>query len=222
MLIIFDLDDTLIETTNTITPIVLKRAVYHMMEKGLELENKHFAVSEILKIHKTAYSSQDVIKKFLEKLQKDPKYFDIAVRSIYSDLPSDIKIFTLKNAKDVLSTLYQKHKLAIVTMGVKNLQYQKLKKAGIDTAFFSKIVVTQNEKGWEYKKLIEELNIDSSAVIVVGDKIRNDLMPAKKMGCTTVHMRHGRGKNLEKDENVDFQINELNSILEIINKKIRG
>jgi FMN phosphatase YigB (HAD superfamily) len=105
-------------------------------------------------------------------------------------------------------------------MGSEKLQLQKLKKAGIDTSLLSKIIVAGDDKTLAYKKIIKELKMNSSEVIVCGDRINNDLAPAKKMGCTTVHMKYGRGSSFEKDENIDFQIKELNSILEIINKKV--
>lgn len=220
MLIIFDLDDTLINTTEKLTPILLKRALKIMIKKGLQVKDKKSACKKLLQIDKTSTGSKESLKKFLCFINAKQNFYDIAIKTMRLPLEDDIKIFTLKGAKSVLKYLSNDHSLALVSLGKEKFQFDKIQKAGIDTSIFSKIVITRREdKGLHYKRIIEKLKFSFQETYVCGDKINIDLVPAKKMGCKTIHMKWGRGKNLLDDKNVDFTIKSLNEIKEILDQK---
>ncbi|NGX34132.1 MAG: Phosphoglycolate phosphatase [Candidatus Anoxychlamydiales bacterium] len=220
MLIIFDLDDTLIDTSGSITPIFLKRTIKALIKNGLQIDERE-AYKTIDKIDKKSISSKETIKSFLYKINASKIFYNIALKAMTDTKISDIKIFTLKNAMDTLRYLAKFHKLAIVTAGDEKFQFYKIKKAGIDTSVFSKIVVAKDaDKEPYYKKIIEELNFDIKKSFVCGDRVKIDLLPAKKIGCKTIHMKWGRGKNIfnkkEDPKLVDFTINSLDEIKTIL------
>jgi len=111
------------------------------------------------------------------------------------------------------------HQLALVTVGIYDRQLLKLKKAGIDTALFSKIIVTEERnKKTHYQTIIDELAISPSEVVVCGDRIPIDLTPAKELGLKTIHMRWGRGLNSYGNKgDVDYAISRLIELKEILN-----
>ena len=136
----------------------------------------------------------------------------------------EIKIFLqLDNPglspKEILSELVRKHTLAIVTYGKKQFQLEKLKKAGIDTSIFSRIVVSESkDKKPHYQALLKELDIPASEVLVCGDRIHRDLSPAKELGFKTVHLRWGRGLGeIAQEGTVDFSIAHLSKLKVIVN-----
>ncbi|MBI5346029.1 MAG: HAD family hydrolase [Chlamydiae bacterium] len=217
MLIIFDLDDTLIDTSNCIVPIMLKKALGKMISEGLKVNNFEEALAKLLDINKFSEHSYDAIKTFLED-EKMESLYDIGVQAVYSDIPDEIEILPLRGAKTLLKELSNKYKLAVVTKGREANQLKKLKKSGLDTSFFSKIMVTEGDKGACYQKIIDEFKILAERVIVCGDRIQNDLEPAKKIGCITIHMKRARGALLTKDENVDFTIKSLMGMKKILQK----
>jgi FMN phosphatase YigB (HAD superfamily) len=52
---------------------------------------------------------------------------------------------------------------------------------------------------------------------VVGDRIGNDLTPAKELGATTVHLLKGRGKNSTgPKKDVDYTIHEIEDIFGVL------
>ncbi len=219
MLIIFDLDDTLIDTSGSITPIFFKKAIKELIKNGLEIDEEK-AFEKLIKIDKKSSSSKQSLKSFLLNIDAKKNFYDIALKIMNNTNLSDIKVFTLKNANQILKYLSNFHKLAIVTAGDEKFQLYKIKKAGIDTSLFSKIVVAKDEnKEPYYKKIIEQLDIDIKDCFVCGDRVKVDLLGAKKLGCKTIHMRWGRGKNIYKKQDsklVDYTIFSLEQIKTIL------
>ena len=221
MLIIFDLDDTLIDTSRYLTPIVFKNTIKELISNGLQID-EDWAIKTIFQIDKKSISSTESIKKFLSDILAKKIFFDIAFKAMTSQ-KNEIKIFTLKNAKSTLRYLSKAHKLAIVTKGDVKFQFEKIKKAGIDTSLFSKIVVTKKSKQLEYKRIMKDLGYESLDTFVCGDRVDYDLKPAKKIGCRTIHMKWGRGKKIFKNEDtkvVDYTIYSLEEILKILDTTI--
>jgi putative hydrolase of the HAD superfamily len=219
LLIIFDLDDTLVDTSGSITPIKLQMALERMVDAGLLLQNQEDALDLLRRLDTSAESAREALSEFLEILGADEKFFTIGLQEIYGDLPLDIAVFPLNEVLEILAELKESHQLALVSVGKCEQQLLKMKKAGIDSTIFSKIVISEDRnKKPHYQAVVEELGFTPDETIVCGDKIGIDLSPAKELGCKTVHMRSGRGKNSLSPSkgDVDFTINELKQIKEII------
>jgi FMN phosphatase YigB (HAD superfamily) len=97
----------------------------------------------------------------------------------------------------------------------------KMKKAGIDSSIFSKILFSAaRNKKIHYQGLLDEFGVSPSEVVVCGDRIATDLVPAKELGCRTVHMRWGRGipsfALSPSKGDVDFSIGKLGELKEIL------
>lgn len=218
MLIIFDLDDTLIDTSGSIIPFKLEDAFFKMVEKGLQIKNQKKELLFLKNLDKKSLSTKETLKKFLKRHCQE-KFLKLGVEEVYSDIDK-IKILQKKGASKILSELKILHKLALVTVGKENIQIKKLKKAGIDCSFFSIIeVLEERDKKPSYKKILKKLKIHPEKVWVCGDRINLDLKPAKLLKCNTIHMKFGRGLNSRDEENiVDHEIHELKEIKKIISK----
>ena len=153
MFIIFDLDDTLIDTSACITPFQLKKSLRFAQEKGLELDTAGCEL--LLKEHVRDLSCESAFKKFLEFHGASPSLIH-EILAEYRTLPdADVEIPTVPYALDVLKALGS-HRLAVVTIGKLELQHYKLKKAGIFLGFFSKIIVTaERSKNIHNESLLE-------------------------------------------------------------------
>ncbi len=218
MLIIFDLDDTLIDTSGSITPIKLEHALIKMQASGLKLDSFSSSLSLLKRLNELAKTARDALLEFAEMHDIEERYFELGVKELYESDDLDIPIFPLEAALELLAELKNMHQLALVTIGKDLRQREKMKKAGIDSAIFSKIIVTEEKnKKIHYQAIVEELGFAATDVIVCGDKISLDLSPAKELGFKTVHIRFGRGKNnLEPKEDVDYSISSLAEIKNII------
>jgi len=217
LFIIFDLDDTLIDTSAFIAPALLRSALRYAKEKGLVFDEA--ACAQLLEQHVREPSSEMALKKFLEEHGANSSLI-LETLQQYRILPdSNLDIVPVPHAVDIVKTLAF-HRLAVVTIGREELQHYKLKKAGFFLDLFSKIVVTtERNKKIHYKSLLEEYGDAPCETIVVGDRIEVDLRPAKELGCSTVRMMRGRGAYEEqRDKVVDYTIYDLRELPEIIEK----
>jgi putative hydrolase of the HAD superfamily len=218
LLIIFDLDDTLIDTSGSITPVKMKRAFNEMLLAGLPINNYDKTLNILFEINEKCVSSKQTIEKFVNHLNVSKKYIDIASDVIYNS-PLDMQVSVNEGAKKLLTHLNKDHDLAVVTYGKEEMQLLKMKKAGIDFSYFCKIVVTdKKDKGLHYQIIANEKKCDKENVFVCGDKIALDLIPAKKLGYRTIHIQKGRGQCQEKDFDhyIDYKIKSLNEIKKIL------
>ena len=191
-----------------------------MLQAGAPLVNQQQALEMLHRLDKTAPSARHALEEFVELLSLEKKYLDLAVKEVYESALPETGVFPLDQAKEVLEDLCRAHYLALVTVGNQELQLAKMKKAGIDSALFSKIVVTEKkDKKEHYKAIVEGLGISAADVFVCGDRVPIDLSPAKALGFTTIHMRSGRGMmRMGEGQDVDYAIAHLSEIKEILLK----
>lgn len=224
MLIIFDLDDTLIDTTGSITPVKLEQSLTKMVEAGLQVGDFQEALTILKRLDTKADSASQTLLEFLEITNGDKKYFDIGYAEVYGPLPQDFPVYPLDQALDTLFELSREHQIALVSMGKPDQQMLKLKSAGIDSTIFSKIIISEDrDKKPHYKTILEELGFMPSQTLVCGDRVKRDLSPAKELGCITVHMQWGRGLSSLLTalphyiaQDVDYSVKKLSQIKDIL------
>jgi len=212
LLIIFDLDDTLIDTAGSILPFRRRQVLERMAEEGVaidpEMESLYASIDE------RSRTSREALQKFLGTSHH---LLEESVKTLYgaSNFPFPIRLTPGTN--ESLFLLSQEHTLSIVTYGNPLIQKKKIEKAGLDRALFSNIVVCEQPiKGPHYKTIFENSGEVHSDVIVCGDRVGRDLLPAKELGFTTVLMRWGRGKSEPFDPQVvDHQITSIHELLQM-------
>ncbi|MBI2812363.1 MAG: HAD family hydrolase [Candidatus Melainabacteria bacterium] len=209
----------MIDTSGCITHHKLEDALRAMVREGLVLEDFDAAVEQLRRLDKTAESARSSVAEFVEILGIDKRYYEIGVKEIYENIPSELPIFPLEGALELLAELGQQHQVALVTAGIPSVQMDKLKKAGIDSRIFSKIAVSEDRnKKPHYQMIVEELGYLPTEVIVCGDRIPNDLAPARELGFKTVQMQWGRGMHYSGFKgDVDYSISQLKEIKTIVN-----
>ena len=219
MLVFLDLDDCLIDTSNSITSPKLKLSLEAMQKKGLQIDDFQKFYNHILKIDSESESSLETLKKFLISIGADKKYFDIGCSIIQGPIPKRVKVNVRKGAVGLLEELKKSHVLALVTIGDEAIQMDKLRKAGIDSAIFSIIsILRQGCKKDIYRSIVKKNKMDSSVIVACGDRVNSDLKPAKELGYKTIHTRWGRGKKkvYPRSPYVDYEVTRLCEIISII------
>ena len=202
MLIIFDLDDTLVETTGSIIPSKLRHAT---------MESPHL-LNPLLRMDKMSQSSGHALDEFSE-------IHDIDVEPIRSHLKAEEidDIDTLEDVEQCLKLLGREHYLCLVTRGTEKMQKLKLKEAGIDEGLFREIHCCTSSKLDAYIEVFEKFGNTPQEVLVVGDRIAKDLSPAKRLGFHTVQIVNGRGKtSRDYFSDVDVKIIHLVDLFDII------
>ncbi len=218
MLIIFDLDDTLIETSAYITPVKLGKALVAIIAAGCPIDDFDEALKKLLAMNERALSAKEALLQFVRSENIDESFFYLALHEVYQVLSEDVPVVPVEGAMELLELLKEKNTLAIVSNGKFDQQMFKLKKAGIDSAFFYKITLLDGgSKKNSYLEVINELGLLPKDVLVIGDRIQVDLSPAKEIGCNTVHMKKGRGSQVQgNQEDADFSITDLCQLHEIL------
>jgi FMN phosphatase YigB (HAD superfamily) len=217
LLIIFDLDDTLIDTSGCVTPFKMRECLKKLVEEGVVIPDFEKAYQELLTINAKSIKSKEALSQFLRIKGVDPELLDKIFPEMTSPLPESFSIATTPNAKEILKLFSKTHTLALVTGGHPPFQMEKLKKAGIDSSLFSKIAIPEDSvKKPFYQGLLTEFSKDPEEVLVCGDRITMDLVPAFELGITTVHMRWGRGTIGKTEKWIHHSISSLNELKRII------
>lgn len=215
MLIIFDLDDTLIDTSGFITPFKMKACFQKLRETGLSLPI--FAYNELLEKNQIASKSKIALVEFAKKYNATDDQIEKALNVLQDPLPESFQIPMTPYANEILEYYRSRYTIALVTSGHSMYQMDKLKKAGIDSSIFSMIAIPEDSvKKPFYEALQRKNHLQDKEVWVCGDRVEMDLRPAYELGFNTIHMRWGRGANLEAEKWVNHSINTLLALKEII------
>jgi putative hydrolase of the HAD superfamily len=216
-LIIFDLDDTLIDTSGSVTPQKLKACLMRLKAEGLRFGDFARTLEELTALNKRCLKTKDALQQFVDAQGGEPRHLKAALDELVAPLPVDFKIPTTPHAKEILEYVGKNHILALVTGGHPPFQREKLEKAGIEPSIFSKIAIPEDSiKKPYYEGLLREFSIPPNQAWVCGDRIAMDLVPAYELGLKTVHMRWGRGANIQTEKWIHHSINDLGELKGII------
>lgn len=173
--------------------------------------------SELLELNDSLQSARKALQQFCRYRLFSASRIQKAYEALYTPLPEEFSLPTTPHAKEILEELHERHTLALVTVGVDRFQREKLKKAGIDSSIFSKMVIPEESiKKPHYEALVREFLVRPEEVWVCGDRVEIDLFPAHELGAKTIQMRWGRGAHLPKAEWVDVCISHLGELRGII------
>lgn len=223
MLVIFDLDDTLIDTLGSVLPAKLENVMNALIQGGLAVKERKRSMEELLRLNNSAKNTRSAISEFLEINGFSPEFMEIADEELLKDDFQELMICESDGATDTISYLARDHKLGIVTAGKKEFQLKKIHLAKIPDKLFNRIVVcSSKEKGKYYQEFLKDFQCSPNEVVVCGDRVKQDLSPAKVLGMTTIHIRQGRGlAQSSSDLDVDYTIYSLDQLLDVL-EKIEG
>ncbi|MBW2999209.1 HAD-IA family hydrolase [Candidatus Woesearchaeota archaeon] len=216
--VIFDLDDTLLDTTGQVIVKGHVKALKEMVKLGLPI-----SFDEAVKLMEKLKKEKGEDIKALHKVCSELKFDNEEVLNIGLDIyhnywDDDVKLFP--DTIPTLEELKQKGlKLVLVSHGRKERQNMKIDVLGIRQYFDFVFIDGNNEKGKYFSEAMEKLNLNPDEIIVVGDKITAEIKEANSLGITTVRMLHGRRSKLkpaDKLETADYEIKNIKEVLELI------
>lgn len=195
----------------------MRRCLQKLVEEGLEIQDFEESYRALLRMNENASSSKEALTTFVWNLGFSPEKVHLASLELHSPLPQDFFIQKMEGADEIISWCKEKGRIAIVTAGASpSFQKEKIEKAGLDSSLFSKIAISDHlGKGVVYQQLLEEFSLLPEQVWVCGDRVDADLRPAKELGCHTIHMKWGRGRNGGANW-IDFTIQSLKELKGII------
>ena len=121
----------------------------------------------------------------------------------------------------VLKTLGERYRLGIIANQGKGL-LDRLERFGILDNF--EIIINSTDIGFSkpdlriFQVALEKANIEPSKAVYVGDRVDNDMVPAKKLGMRTIRLRQGLGQYGSEDATFpsDWQVSNVQELLQIL------
>lgn len=127
----------------------------------------------------------------------------------------------LKGVEETISKLKSigKYRLAVLTKGELLTQEHKLQRSGL-LPYFDKCMIVSDKREQQYRDLCDTMSITASELLMVGNSLKSDILPALNIGAWGVHIPYEVMWQHEVigDFNHDkmFQIEHFEDILNIL------
>ena len=166
----------------------------------------------------------EFVAKVIERAQTSPKPIVSAAEDYGVKVPAwrhDLEVL-YPDTKEVLQRLSQKYKIGIIANQDFGTE-QRLTDFNVHQ--YINLVIASAEEGVAKPDLrifqiaLARADCKPEEAIMVGDRIDNDIIPANKIGMTTVWIKHGFGGYAELkeiEEHPDYTINNLNDLLNLL------
>ena len=166
----------------------------------------------------------EFVAKVIECAQTSPKPIVSAAEDYGVKVPAwrhDLEVL-YPDTKEVLQRLSQKYKIGIIANQDFGTE-QRLTDFNVHQ--YINLVIASAEEGVAKPDLrifqiaLARADCKPEEAIMVGDRIDNDIIPANKIGMTTVWIKQGFGRYAELkeiEEHPDYTINNLNDLLNLL------
>jgi len=124
-------------------------------------------------------------------------------------------------AHNVLSLLRPNFRLVLVTKGDSEVQRRKLRRSGLET-FFIAVYVLSDKTDEEFRRVIEEQELDVERTWVVGDSLRSDINPALRLGLRAVWVPAPNWIYEFEEPRKSTRLFRVNSLAEVPNLLLGG
>ena len=132
----------------------------------------------------------------------------------------DASAVMIDGAQEILDYLSQKYDLYVITNGVSQTQYHRLKKSGIDK--YMKDIFVSEDAGYQKprKEFFEYCfhrmgNTDVSEMLVIGDSLSSDIRGGNNAGIDTCWFNR-KGASHPEDISVNYEIRHLEELKKIL------
>ena len=114
------------------------------------------------------------------------------------------------------------YRIVVFTKGELQDQENKLKRSGLGK-YFSHVEITSDKTEVEFQQLCEHLDILPENLLMVGNSLKSDIVPALNIGASAIHIPFHVTWQLEHFEDIEhprlIKISHFNEILNILNSK---
>jgi putative hydrolase of the HAD superfamily len=220
--IFFDLDNTLSDFMR-MKEEACRAAVRAMIDAGLDMTQEEAYVILMKTYSAVGWESDKAFSEFLKSVgQFDHKILAAAINDYLKTKNDFLKPYP--NVESVLQKLRKEGIiLSIVTDAPKTKAFQRLLTMGIERYFRS--VVGYEDTGREKQTglpLMLALNrlkrevpgIANSEILMVGDSIERDLVPAKKLGLQTALSKYGQ--ITEETGTADYELTDIKDLINFV------
>jgi putative hydrolase of the HAD superfamily len=198
--LIFDLDDTLVDTYGLLIIPMERRAAEMIAELDGVTLSPESILETLLTLHR---KSPGELYSQLAKLAPERAPLVIQVhRQVFANFSVEA-LEIAASVTEMLKQLSRENKLVLLTEGEPKLQKAKIDHLGIEK-LFSDILILDPQAGDSKFDAIQKFICDSQlspeSVFVIGNRIDKEIMAAKKLGAKAIWVRAGEGSEVEGGE----------------------
>jgi putative hydrolase of the HAD superfamily len=222
--VIFDLDDTLIDTTHLVLPLAVKRSFHALIQAGAkttldELEKdrmmlrKQFSHNEIFPLLAQKYFAKTTVPKDIIQLAVQKAIQCFYEPELYAPFP------LIEGAQENLDKIFRKKIMYLVTAGVPHAQQKKIQACQIEK-YFSECFFVESMKGLEksvaLKEILRRHHFRPSAILSIGNRLSSEIRESKKLGMQTCYFQFGEHQDevpTGPDEFPDYTIHHHKELL---------
>ncbi|MDI6806835.1 MAG: TIGR02253 family HAD-type hydrolase [Candidatus Aenigmarchaeota archaeon] len=213
--IIFDLDNTLIDFMK-MKRLSCEAAIEAMISAGLEVE-KEKGLKILFQLYsKYGLEYQKIFQVFLKKILGRIDYGIMASGIVAYRRVKEVMLYPYPNVVSTLNELKKKYRLAILSDAPKIQAWIRLAAMQIQDKF--DLVITYDETRAKKPNLkpflyiLKKLKLNPEECLIVGDSLKRDVAPAKKLGFKTVFAKYGSEKEKAKIK-PNYIINDIKDLL---------
>lgn len=194
--IAFDLDDTLLATTELLVPSASLKAFEILRQAGLTLSLTECEAFRLQMIKETSH--KETFRILAEKYgsEKTVQALELANKAFYHpEIPEKLPL--LDGALANLTKLQKKYSLYIVTAGFFEAQTAKIKALQIESYFKKSYIVNSlnNEKKYDaFKDICQKENILPSELLCIGNSLSSEIKDARLLGAWACYFEYGEDR----------------------------
>jgi|SRR3972149_2594849 len=222
--IAFDLDDTLLATSETITASAYDAATKVLLEGGVRSED----LKKLDLVYNTPTGFSNAVRTLDGKVDSD--LLKKALNTYYVN--ADLSVLKLApHAHYVLQYLRANgrkvgvERTAIVTAGERGQQEQKIRMFNLAELVNDVYMIPSADYRLKidcFRNFCSKYNLTPHEIAAVGDKIDNEIRAGNELGMVTVRIlqgRHSRAQPKDKEETPTYTVKNLTELLEGLNSK---
>jgi len=233
--VLFDLGDTLVKTKKGIYLELLKSLHESLISNSVNLpfeelkkayfevrEKEHEIIRQTLKEIDFSKRISETLSNFGYVFKQNDKIITDACEAFFKPFIDTTTI--VKSALKVLSALKKKYRLGVVSDFLYPPAFRKMLQKFKLMKYFD-IVVISSEVGWRkphpaiFQAALKSLEVSPYETVFVGDSIKRDIIPAKKLGMRTILIDLCGKTSLDKlseEEKPDYLLFKLEDVLNVL------
>lgn len=211
--IVFDLDDTIVDTFTSLIMPLESQAVSEMLAAGLTEADPEEVRELILRLRRQAPERIEelLVQNFPEAKGKALE----ARREVFAHAsPDDLRIEPA--VREMLRQMHARYNTYLVTTGRPDFQNRKLNQLGIRNLFKGIAVLASGSEATK-ESWLSSLVTDgyhTQSVVVVGNRLDNEIKAGHRLGMITVWVKYGEGCELIPSEETGEPDYVISHILE--------
>lgn len=217
--LIFDLDDTLMDTTQILVPQAAFKSCKVMIQEGLKTTLEECLLMRSKFLENSNYPD-DVYNYLIHFFGiKNPQRAEfVSQRGEATFRRPDLKDLKLfEGVQEMLENCRRHFSLYLVTLGVPEIQRRKVEILKIDS-YFEKIYYLNYEneikKSEAFIEIRKRENIKYEDILCIGDRWDQEIYEAKDLGIQSCWV--DRNKNKNENLNVTYHIQHIRELMNIV------